>query len=127
MFDCSSFVCLCVGKYVFTTFLFLLSAAGNYPLDESAGYAVPEIIPSNIAIIPTSEALTQQADVLMAYHSQQSDVAALLPDLSNQIMFISGVQDNVIPIITQLKAVQMTPGAWLLQIPAGGHVRFKNF
>jgi hypothetical protein len=36
-------------------------------------------------------------------------------------MYISGIQDNVIPITTQLKAVQLTPGSWLMQVPDGGH------
>jgi hypothetical protein len=44
-----------------------------------------------------------------------------LPTISNQIFFISGVQDNVIPITTQLQAVDLTLGAWLMQIPDGGH------
>lgn len=44
-----------------------------------------------------------------------------MPTISNQIFFVSGVQDDVIPITTQLKAVDLTLGSWLMQIPGGGH------
>ena len=109
-------------------FVSLNYAIGIYaPVNDSfAGYAVPSIIPSILAVVPTPEILSAQSAALLAYHNQESQMPTLLSNVSNQIMYISGVQDNVIPITTQLKSVAMTPGAWLLQIPDGGHVSFLN-
>lgn len=103
-------------------FISLNYAIGTYPLDGFAGYALPGIIPSVLAVVPTPEVLSAQSAAILAYHTLESDVAALLKNVSNQIMYVSGVQDNVIPITTQLSSVAMTPGAWLLQVPDGGHV-----
>ncbi|KAG7674962.1 hypothetical protein Ndes2526B_g07805 [Nannochloris sp. 'desiccata'] len=105
---------------LFNDYFSLTYAVGFTPLDGT-GYAVPSIIPSYAAIIPSPTALTQQKRALLEYHTSVSEVEALLPTISNQIMFISGVQDNIIPIMTQIKAVELSPGAWLMQIPDGGH------
>jgi pimeloyl-ACP methyl ester carboxylesterase len=106
---------------LYNDFFSLVYAVGLAVGIEGTGYAVPDIIPSYLALIPTPEALTQQKNALLQYHSSVSQVEALLPTISNQIMFISGVQDNIIPIMTQLKAVELSPGAWLMQVPDGGH------
>ncbi len=106
---------------LYNDFFSLIYAVGFASGIEGTGYAVPDIIPRYLAIIPTPESLAEQKNALLEYHSNVSEVEALLPTISNQIMFISGIQDNIIPIITQLKAVELTPGAWLMQVPDGGH------
>lgn len=103
----------------------LMYAVGVARFDQfnytDAGYAVPSIIPSISAVLPTNEAMTQQLNALVNYYRAPNGLPALLNQTTNQILFISGVQDTVIPINTQVQAAHMAPGAWLIQIPDAGH------
>ena len=110
----------------------LTYAVGLLPLDGFAGYGLPGgafpegIIPSPLALAASQQSLEAQKQALLDFHSQLSTVAATLPAVSTQIMFISGIQDDIIPILTQVQAADMTPGAWLIQVPDAGHVSFKR-
>ena len=111
-------------------FISLEYAVGLIPLDNYTGYALPGgvyptgIIPSLAALIPTASILQQQAEALLQYHSSQNvGLENSLYQVARQVLFVGGVQDNVIPSRTQLLAVSSTPGAWLLQETEAGHVR----
>lgn len=114
--------------YLLRDYFSLSYAIGLLPIDNYSGYALPGfvfpegVISTPFALIPTQEALQQQSTALVQYHTQKSTVAPSLFDIDRQIMFMSGVQDNVIPITTQLESAKSSPGAWLIQIAGGGHV-----
>jgi pimeloyl-ACP methyl ester carboxylesterase len=95
-----------------------LLPTGSYP---GAGYAVPAVIPAAAALVPTAEAAAAQHAALLEFFDTPSDVESALSSVSNQILYITGVQDDVIPVATQIQAAAMTPGAWLVQVPEGGH------
>ena len=99
-------------------------AVGLLPLDDQAGYALPNIISTPEAIAPTEDAMKQQAAALLRFHSQPSKVYPLLPKVTNQIMYFTGSQDIFIPAMNQVIAAAATPGSWLVQLPDQGHVSF---
>lgn len=110
-------LCTTVGDMNSLAYAALLPA-GAYP---GAGYAVPTIIPAAAALLPTAEAAAAQHAALMAYYAAPSAVEGALSSVSNQIMYITGVQDEIVPVGTQIQAAAMTPGAWMMQVPEGGH------
>jgi len=75
-------------------FISIQYAVGMLPLDTYAGYALPGgvfeagVIPAIQALVLTDETLANQTKALMEYHSQPSAVAAQLPNVSNQILFL---------------------------------------
>lgn len=111
-------------------FISLEYAVRLLPLDNYTGYALPGgvfptgIIPSLAAMAPTPSILQQQTEALLQYHSSQNvGLQKSLYQIARQVLFVGGVQDNVIPSGTQLTAVGSSPGAWLLQATEAGHVR----
>ena len=106
------------------TYFSMKYAVGLLPLDDQAGYALPNIISTPEAIAPTEDAMKQQAAALLRFHSQPSKVYPLLPKVTNQIMYFTGSQEIFIPAMNQVIAAAATPGSWLVQLPDQGHVSF---
>lgn len=93
------FFCLIFAAYcnMMRDFVSLLYATGMFPIDASAGYALPGgvytsgIIPSRTALVPTQVAMDNQTAALMLYHTAESSVAEALPNATNQILYIAYV------------------------------------
>src|SRR5262249_21786473 len=65
------------------------------------------------------ELLNRQAAAIDAWH--RNGMTSKLRELRVPVLIATGTEDIVIPASNALKLVHTIPGAWLAQVPHGGH------
>eukprot|EP00890_Picochlorum_soloecismus_P005197 jgi/Picsp_1/5679/NSC_03038-R1_alpha beta hydrolase fold protein len=100
----------------------LLHAAGFMPLNSNTGYAlVGSIMPSPLALVITNESMNLQRNLIENYFLDSSKSLDGLENISSQVLLVSGIDDQIIPVYTQTQLARQIPGVWLTQIPSAGH------
>jgi pimeloyl-ACP methyl ester carboxylesterase len=71
------------------------------------------------------ELLNRQAAAMDAWH--RNGVSSRLREIRVPVLIATGTEDIVIPASNALKLANAIPGAWLAQVPHGGHAFIAQF
>ncbi|KAI7840669.1 hypothetical protein COHA_005591 [Chlorella ohadii] len=106
--------------FLHDAFSLYFASIPGYNNISSAGYGAGTIIPSPLAAVVTPQAKAKQAAAISQFFKGQGTLARLAAT-KHPLMWMGGVKDKIIPILTETKAHLATPGSWLVSIPDAGH------
>lgn len=106
---------------------------------EGAGYAIPSVIPSALALYKSQAAMDSQREAILDLFAggdercgtrigrllptclRPSDAQLALAAARRPVAFLAGMEDAIVPALSSRTAAAMTQGAWLAQVEGAGH------